>query len=87
MNDKITEAVKCRHCGDSINVWTCETGDKHEVADQCRTCHNELSHGIIRIQNIHICGGGPDPGHSNGLWENLVREYEEGYIPSRRAKT
>jgi hypothetical protein len=57
--------------------------------DQCRACHNEIAHGIIKNQNVRIIGGGTlgDPADPGGAWENVVREYEEGYISSRRAKT
>lgn len=74
--------MKCKHCGDDIKAWTCDKSEKpHAVLDQCRACHNELRHDIIKNQNIHICGGGPDPGHSDGSFENVVREMEGGRDP------
>lgn len=78
-------SAKCKHCGDSVCPWTCEErkpGSKRTkcgcVATQCRECHNELSHGVIKNQNIHMCSSGysPTDQDSNGCWSNVVRELD-----------
>lgn len=49
--------INCRHCGDAIEPWRCETC-RCAVALSCPECHDELAHGVITDQNIHIVGGG-----------------------------
>jgi hypothetical protein len=45
----------CKHCKDETSLTTCSICDKR-LTKECLTCHNELAHGIIRNENIHICG-------------------------------
>ena len=54
----------CKYCGDVIEPYVrhcgrCERDDTCSSAvlvDACLCCHNELAHGAIRNQNIHIAG-------------------------------
>lgn len=46
---------ECKHCEESIFPAMCEECGKI-IKDQCRTCHREVSHGIIKIQNINMVG-------------------------------
>ena len=78
----------CKHCGDNGAAWTCELcvadGCKKKlgktIKGQCRTCHDELKHGIIKNQNIHLCSGSGDilSGDDPSPWqENNVRHLED----------
>lgn len=76
-----TYRTTCKHCGDPIKFWDCDRGGKtHTVIDECCTCHNEISHGIVINQNIHICSSPtrrPQDEDANGGWSNIVRESED----------
>jgi len=52
--------AKCKHCGDIIHAFTCDKCKEEEcdIEDQCRECHEELKHGVVQNQNIHIIGHG-----------------------------
>ena len=50
----MSDPLPCKHCGDTVPPWDCESCEA-KVADQCRCCHDEVAHGKIRIQNIHVC--------------------------------
>ncbi len=51
----------CIHCNDQVGSWECDIC-KQVVVGQCQCCHNELKHGVIKNQNIHIIGAGSPPG-------------------------
>lgn len=45
----------CKHCRCRINpAAECEICRK-KLKEQCITCHLEVQHDLIFIQNIHIC--------------------------------
>jgi len=46
---------RCRHCGDPAAGRECQTCDQ-QPADQCMTCHREVAHGQVTIQNVHFVG-------------------------------
>ena len=48
--------MECKHCKDSIGKQLCSIC-KNDIEDECMTCHKELAHDIIKVQNIHIVGG------------------------------
>lgn len=63
----------CKHCKCGIdNRRKCDTCERI-MSDQCKTCHEEVAHGQIRVQNIHICGNG------NGSWLNSVENDPDAY--------
>lgn len=49
--------LKCEHCGDSIFGQRCSICGQ-ELKSECMDCHKEIAHDIIKIQNVHIIGGG-----------------------------
>ena len=58
--------MKCKHCKEArgkLERPRCPICDK-PLTDQCLACHQEIHHGVIRNQNIHIVGRG---GGQNGL--------------------
>jgi len=46
----------CKHCGDDAANRKCPVCKK-EIEQECIECHQEVAHGIIKNQNIHIVGG------------------------------
>lgn len=59
----MSTGTRCRHCEDYISGKSkCGICEKL-LEDQCLTCHREVEHGKIEIQNIHICGN-PSGGNS-----------------------
>lgn len=46
---------KCKHCDDIVASWLCDRCGKQRI-DQCKACHEELAHGVIKNQNIHVVG-------------------------------
>ncbi len=47
----------CRHCKEVLSREQKECSICDCVpTDQCMTCHQEVAHDKIRVQNIHICG-------------------------------
>ena len=52
----------CKHCGDQYedNQELCTTCGEM-LDDVCPECHLELTHGVIRNQNIDITGSGTGP--------------------------
>ena len=48
--------MECKHCKDFISKRKCSIC-KEEISDECMTCHIEVAHNKITIQNIHIVGG------------------------------
>lgn len=52
----MSKGMTCRYCQDRIAIWMCDTCDS-AVIGSCETCHNEVKHGQIKIQNVHIVGG------------------------------
>lgn len=51
----------CKHCKEEIpegeDVARCKTC-KRDLVDQCMECHDEIAHGLVVNQNIHVCGNG-----------------------------
>lgn len=47
--------MTCIHCQDDIKIWPCVICQK-DIEAECKLCHNELKHNIIKNQNLHICG-------------------------------
>ncbi len=49
--------LMCRHCDDSISPRAyCDVCNMFLV-NQCKTCHNEVAHNVVKIGNIHThCG-------------------------------
>lgn len=59
------EPRKCKHCEDTIrNDAYCEECSKY-MTDQCCSCHNELAHSKIKVQNINTHGGRRYQDHSS----------------------
>lgn len=71
-------AMKCTHCKGEVEPYKCEASSCATwIFDECRVCHEEATHGKIRIQNIHICGSPTD--YAGG-------EYDEDYEPDEDDK-
>lgn len=51
------KGLRCKHCTDSIPADAyCELCKKFHV-NQCSSCHDELAHDTIKVQNINTSGG------------------------------
>jgi hypothetical protein len=49
--------MKCVHCGEPVTPYQCaECPGQKWVQDECELCHVEVVHGIVCVQNIHVCG-------------------------------
>ena len=68
--------MECKHCQDSISKRQCSVC-KEDIEDECMTCHKELKHNVIKIQNVHIVGG------SRNLCS--VDDDPDAYAPSWKA--
>ena len=54
------DAGICFYCEEKYGPWECGTCKKNTRT--CRDCHNEIKHGVIKNQNVHIIGSGAPPG-------------------------
>jgi len=50
--------LECKHCECSISGKVACPECGITLSDQCKTCHMEVAHGVIKNQNIHIVGSG-----------------------------
>jgi hypothetical protein len=51
--------ANCRHCQSPINPEQKCLLCGEPMIDQCKVCHEEVTHDVIRNQNIHLCSS-PD---------------------------
>lgn len=72
----------CKHCGDPCPTESivCEAcGGVFSLMRQCRVCHDEVKHDLIRNQNIHIVGGVGKitDEDANGGWSQVTKAFED----------
>jgi hypothetical protein len=53
---KKRKTTYCKTCKETVKIEGCDICN-HSITDSCLDCHNELVHGVIEDQNIHVCGG------------------------------
>lgn len=49
--------LKCKHCAGTIREDAFCDVCKKFLDDQCSTCHDEVAHDVIKIQNCNTRGG------------------------------
>jgi len=75
---KVDTQHTCKHCGDTIERWSCPTCGR--ITNQCKLCHDELVHDKIVPQFIKPQFGGVygPTDDTSPAWDNAVRRMEDG---------